>query len=446
LAATNAVADGIPVNIQVAAGTYTENPTIVRNNTFIIGPAGVSDVVIVGTLTLNPGATGGALVSMGASFLTVVGSVICTDTTNIEVGWFLTNVNVTSYGVSAVACTGDTVNTCSITLNNCILTQNVTANPSLSLLSCRANLVLTALAQNTTSSAISLTGNASLACNGVTMTCAGTALASPIVFVGTTISPGSVTSFSSCSFIYSAGTVGSAKTAVQFNNAAAFTAVFNYCVFSVGGSTNIISSTGIGVAGITWGHNTCTPVSTVPATSATLTYAYAAQDFIRANTLRDSANSAGTASQVLTAGSAGSSLTWTSLGATSLGALAQTPSATTYRNQLVMFDVSTNALSYAAQVYSAGIVATGTTIFLVPNQRGRSIILTGTGSVTINVGALTANDTGFFVKFKNGNGTLGGDITLAGSISGNTVVHNQSATQNGQVVWAYWNGTTLVAY
>jgi hypothetical protein len=111
-----------------------------------------------------------------------------------------------------------------------------------------------------------------------------------------------------------------------------------------------------------------------------------------------------------------------------------------------MFDVSTNVLSYAAQVYSAGIVATGTTIFLVPNQRGRSIILTGTGSVTINVGALTANDTGFFVKFKNGNGTLGGDITLAGSISGNTVVHNQSATQNGQVVWAYWNGTTLVAY
>lgn len=449
LAVTNTIADGIPVNICVAAGTYTENPTIVRNNTFIIGPAGVSDVVIVGTLTLNPGATAGTLVSMGASFLTVVGSVVCTDTTNIEVGWFLTNVNVTSYGVSAVACTGDTVNNCSITLNNCILTQNVTANPSLSLLSCRANLVLTALAQNTTSTAVSLTGNASIACNGVTMTCAGTALASPIIFVGTTIAPGSVSTFSSCSFIYSAATVGSAKTAVQFNNAAAFTAVFNYCVFSVGGSTTIISSTGVGVAGITWGHNTCTSVSAVPATSATLTYAYSAQDFIRANTLRDSANSAGTASQVLTAGSAGSSLTWTSLGGTSLGALGALPAATAYQNSLVTFNTTTNTLTYDTPGFGVQVTAvSAVSLALNPAQRGRRFILTSAGvaSQGISIGpTFGINDTNFFCIFQNGNGTAGGDITLNG-VTGNNVLHQQTALQNnGQIIVTY-DGTRFNGY
>ena len=450
LAATNSVADGIPVNICVAPGTYTENPTIVRNNTFIIGPAGVSDVILVGTLTLNPGATAGTLVSMGASFLSIVGSVVGTDTTNVEVGWFLTNVNVTSYGVAAVACTGDTVNNCSITMNNCILTQNATTNACLLLTSCRANLVLVAMSQTTTAPCVSFVGNASIEANGATFTSAGGATASPIIFFAGTIAAGSLNTFTSCSFIYSASTVGVGKTGISFANAVATNAIINYCVFSVGGSTNIIAKSGIGTTNVQWGDNTCTSVATVPATSATLTYTYSVATFIRANTLRDSANAAGTGGQVLTAGSAGGSLTWSSLGPTSLGALTATPAATAYQNSLVMFNTTTNALSYDTPAYGFQVTAiSGVSLALNPAQRGRTFILTsaaGGGSQAIAVGpTFGLNDTNFFCRFKNGNGSSGGDITLNG-VAGNNVIHNQTALQNGQEIVVIYDGTRFVGY
>ena len=448
LTATSAISDSIPVNINVAAGTYTENPTVARNNTFIIGPNGVSDVVIIGTLSFIPSASAQPLITQGASGISVIGNVVCSETVATEVGWFMNNVNVTSYTVPAVSCTGDVANNCSITFNSCVLTQNTTASAALQLVSCRANLTLVSVAQNTTSPAISLlSGNSSISANGATFTCAGTATATAIVNIANTIAAGSLNSFTSCSFIYTASTAGAGKTGIAFNNAVAANAVVNYCIFSVGGSTNIISKTGIGTTNVTWGHNTCTSVATVPATSATLTYSYSAQDFLRANTLRDSANSAGTGGQVLTAGSAGGSLTWTSLGASSLGALAATPAATAYQNQLTMFNATTNTLSYDTNAYSAVIQTAPATVVLATTSRGRTYIVTSAGAqtLTFTTATLTANDVGFFVLVKNGNGSLGGDITIAGA-TGNTVVHNQTAVQNGQVVICYWTGAALVAY
>jgi len=448
LTATSAISDSIPVNINVAPGTYTENPTVARNNTFIIGPNGVSDVVIIGTLSFIPSASAQPIITQGASGISVIGSVVCSETVATEVNWFMNNVNVTSYTVPAVSCTGDVANNCSITFNSCVLTQNTTASAALQLVSCRANLTLVSVAQNTTSPAISLlSGNSSISANGATFTCAGTATASAIVNIANTISAGSLNSFTSCSFIYTASTAGAGKAGIAFNNAVAANAVVNYCIFSVGGSTNIISKTGIGTTNITWGHNTCTSVATVPATSATLTYSYSAQDFLRANTLRDSANSAGTGGQVLTAGSAGGSLTWTSLGASSLGALGATPAATAYQNQLTMFNTSTNTLSYDANAYSAVVQTAPATVALATTSRGRTYIVTSAGAqtLTFTTATLTANDVGFFVLVKNGNGSLGGDITIAGA-TGNTVVHNQTAVQNGQVVICYWTGAALIAY
>ena len=448
LAATAAISDSIPVNINVAAGTYTENPTVARNNTFIIGPNGVSDVVIIGTLSFIPSASVQPIITQGASGISVIGSVVCSETVATEVNWFMNNVNVTSYTVPAVSCTGDVSNNCSITFNSCVLTQNTTASAALQLVSCRANLTLVSVAQNTTSPAISLlSGNSSISANGATFTCAGTATATAIVNIANTISTGSTNTFTSCSFIYTASTVGSGKAGVAFNNAVTANAVFNYCVFSVGGSTNIISKTGIGATNVTWGHNTCTSVATVPATSATLTYSYSAQDFLRANTLRDSANSAGTGGQVLTAGSAGGSLTWTSLGASSLGALGATPAATAYQNQLTMFNTSTNTLSYDTNAYSAVIQTAPATVALATTSRGRTYIVTSAGAqtLTFTTATLTANDVGFFVLLKNGNATGGGDITIAGA-TGNTVVHNKTATTSGGVGYLYWTGAALVAY
>ena len=478
LAATAAISDSIPVNINVAAGTYTENPTVARNNTFIIGPNGVSDVVIIGTLSFIPSASAQPIITQGASGISVIGSVVCSETVATEVDWFMNNVNVTSYTVPAVSCTGDVSNNCGITFNSCVLTQNTTASAALQLVSCRANLTLVSVAQNTTSPAISLlSGNSSISANGATFTCAGTATASAIVNIANTISAGSLNSFTSCSFIYSASTVGAGKAGVAFNNAVAANAVFNYCVFSVGGSTNIISKTGLGTTNVTWGHNTCSSVATVPATSATLTYTYLAQDFIRANTLRDSANSAGTANQVLTAG-AGGSLLWSSVvgptgstgsagatgatgptgrtgatgsnGATGptggIGVISATPAATAYRNNLVFYDTTSLAFSYDANDYSVALQIAPATVALASTMKGRTYIVTGgAATITFTTATLTANDVGFFVLVKNGNAINGGDITIAGA-TGNLIVHNLNGTTSGGIGYLYWTGAALVAY
>jgi len=403
--------------------------------------------VIVGTLSLTPGATAQTLITQGANGLTVVGNVVCSETVTTEVSWYLANVNVTSYTVAAVACTGDTTNNCSITFNQCIFTQNATNNSCLSLTSCRANLTLVSMAQNTASPCVSFVGNSSIAANGATFTAAGTALASPIIFFANTIAAGSLNTFTSCSFIYTAGTAGAGKTGISFANAVAANAVINYCIFSVGGSTNIIAKTGIGTTNIFWGHNTCSSISSVPATSATLTYSYYAQDFIRANTLRDSNNSAGAANQVLTAGSAGSSLTWTTVNGQFLGTLATTPTATAYLNSLVMYNTTTNALTYDSQAYTCGVSVAPIGVTLNTTQRGRTFIFTSTGAQNITVisSSLTTFDVGFFVRFKNGNGNSGGDQTIVGA-TGNTILHNQTALQNGGEVVLYWTGTALIAY
>jgi hypothetical protein len=116
----------------------------------------------------------------------------------------------------------------------------------------------------------------------------------------------------------------------------------------------------------------------------------------------------------------------------------------------MMYNATTSTISYAPQIYSALIVATGSTIFILPNQRGRTFILTGAGTVTISTAALVAADVGFFANFRNGNGTGTGDITLVGAtvgtVAGNLVIHNQTIAVNGGTVTGYWTGTVLQVY
>jgi len=81
-------------------------------------------------------------------------------------------------------------------------------------------------------------------------------------------------------------------------------------------------------------------------------------------------------------------------------------------------------------------------------MRGRTYIATsaaGGATLTVTTATLTANDAGFFVRVKNGNPNSGGDITISGA-TGNTVIHNGTALQNGGENVLYWNGTTLIAY
>jgi hypothetical protein len=80
-------------------------------------------------------------------------------------------------------------------------------------------------------------------------------------------------------------------------------------------------------------------------------------------------------------------------------------------------------------------------------MKGRTYLVTSTGpqTITFTSTTLTSSDGGFFVIVRNGNGVGGGDITMSG-VSGNTKVHEQTNTQSGQIVYVYWNGSTLRGY
>ena len=112
-----------------------------------------------------------------------------------------------------------------------------------------------------------------------------------------------------------------------------------------------------------------------------------------------------------------------------------------------MFNTATNTLSYDTQAYGVQVGTAPSTIALATTQRGRIFILTSVGlqTVTFTTATLTANDVGFFVKVKNGNGNGVGDITIAGA-TGNTTVHNNTALVTSGLTILYWDGAILRAF
>ena len=450
LASTASITDSIPISINITAGTYTENPTITRNNTFLVGAVGISNVVIVGTVTMTPAVSGSAI-SQGITGCSIVGNIVCSETRPVDVNWYLDNINVTSYGVSAIAATGDVSGAVSLNFNSCIVTQNTTANPAVNLVSCRATLTLVQVIQTTTASALSLTsGNSSVACNGTTLTHAGSATASPVVYIGNTIIPGNANTFYNTTFQYLVNTAGAGKTGIQFANAVNLPqTTLNQCVWLVGGSTTIITRTGIGSINVLWGQNVCQPISAVPASGSGLTYVYMTQDFIRANLLRDSQNLNGSDKQVLTINGTNGAIQWMTPTINQLTGWGVTPAASAYQYSPVMYNNTTGAVSYNPVLNSFQVLAiSAAAISITPLYRGRTYVLTsaaGGGTQAITATTFSSSDTSFYCRFRNGNGTNGGDITLTG-VTGNTVIHNQTSTQNGQEIVVIWNGTAFIAY
>jgi hypothetical protein len=91
------------------------------------------------------------------------------------------------------------------------------------------------------------------------------------------------------------------------------------------------------------------------------------------------------------------------------------------------------------------LATSATPIALNASVRGRTYILTGTTTQPFTTTGLTATDAGFCVIVHNGNGTGGGDINVSGA-TGTTIVHNRTLVQNGQNLYLFWNGATLVGY
>jgi hypothetical protein len=450
LAATLSISDAIPINICLTAGTFSEGSvTILRNNTFIVGNVGVADAIIIGTLTFN--SSSASTISQGITGITVVGNVVCSETSSADVSWYIQNCNITSYGTVALAATATGAGNNDLFLYNTVVTQNVTANAAISIATVRLNAIQTQINNTTTGSAVSCSGTGSMTLYGCTLTCSGSATASPIVAFSNITTNGTASAFTLCSFTYTSGTAGSGKTAVFFNNAGGLAGltVFNSNIFNMLGSSSLILRPGTGSVAIQWGANTTNSL-TLPAAGAGLTYAYSTSTPLRANVLYDSAVSAGTANQVLGAGAAGGTLTWRSLTNTSLGAIPAATNAAVYQNQPLFYNTTTGAINYIAAADDVTIILAPTSLQPVASQRGQTYIVTSAGAAIVSFAntagtPLTANDAGWYLYIKNGNNTNGGDITLTG-MSGNTVVHNQTATMNGGIVIVTWNGTAFIAY
>jgi hypothetical protein len=370
------------------------------------------------------------------------------------VSWYIQNCNITSYGTVAIAATATGAGNNDLVLYNTVVTQNVTANAAISIATVRLNAIQTQINNTTTGSAVSCSGTGSMSLFGVTMTCAGSATASPIVAFSNITTNGTASAFTLCTFTYTAATAGSGKAAVFFNNSGGLAGltVFNNNIFNMLGSSSLILRPGAGSVAIQWGANTTNSL-TLPAAGAGLTYAYSTSTPLRANVLYDSAVSAGTANQVLGAGAAGGTLTWRTLTNTSLGAIPAATNAAVYQNQPLFYNTTTGAINYIASGDDVTIILAPTSLQPVASQRGQTYIVTsaagGANLAFANTAGtpLTANDAGWYLYIKNGNGTNGGDMTLTGSLmSGNTVVHNQTSTQNGQIVIVTWNGTAFIAY
>lgn len=450
LAATISISDTIPININIAAGTFTENPTITRNNTFLVGNVGVADAVIIGTVTFDPTAT--ATVSQGMSGISVVGNLVCNDALTFDINWYIQFCNITSYTNAAINAFSTGAGNNSLILNNTVVTQNITANAAIVLNSVRLNAIQVQINNTTTGACVSCNGTGSMSLYGCTLTSAGAASSSALVTYINAVSNGSASSFSLNTFTYTAATAGSGKAAFFFNNAGALAGAttINNNVFALPGAAALIQRVGIGSIAIAFGANT-TSIQTIPAAGSGLTYTYTASTPLRANALFDSASSAGTANQVLGCSSAGGSLLWRSLTNQSLGSIPAATNAAVYQNQPLFYNTATQSINYIAAGDDVIIQPLPASANPVASQRGITYIGTsaagGANFQFANGGGLTANDAGWYIYIKNGNPNGGGDITLTGAlVSGNTVIHQGTVLQNGGITILTWNGTAFVAY
>jgi hypothetical protein len=135
-------------------------------------------------------------------------------------------------------------------------------------------------------------------------------------------------------------------------------------------------------------------------------------------------------------------------GTGSVGTLTGLTATSAHDSQLVFYNTTNHALSYATNAYSCVVVTAPITVALDPTFRGRTYIVTNaTTTITFTHADLSSNDVGFFIIVKNGNANTAGnqDITIVGP-TGNTTVHEPTGSQNGGVIHVYWNGTALIAY
>jgi len=545
-------ADSIPVVIQLFAGTYTENITITRSNTFLSGATiTAQETVINGSITL-------AVVTSTLSFNTAgiqgvqCRNIVISGTPVNTVEYYLTSlILIAPSTVVPFTATQGGAQNFSVIMNAvvCSATDTVAATISNVKVNCIQCLFTTPAATNV----IQTTGFGIFTLLGSTVTStSASATAGALVSVQNTVLAGQIFDFNQSVLSYTSATVdtGGNKCCVQFaNTIGVIASIINstlVCSGAVTGTPLIqcIQKTGAGSVSLTYGNIQARSTAVWIAPGVTRTVLQSVQQGLNAvgggtgdylawdgnqwangsttvtlgrgagnaadvtcvNIGQNAGNTANTnavaigngagntsAAQTISIGTnAGSgagtnsiyigSTTGVPVGAglgqtivlNAQGAVLSpgasgtckiapirtaTATPTTFTQSsygansgMLTYNATAGAsqyeITYNTSAFRIILITAPNTITLSPTSFGSTYIITSAVPSTIAfvTTALTTNDAGFFVYLKNGNNTAN-DITLSG-ISGATTLHGRTAagTTNGQILIAYWSGTTLTAY
>ena len=230
-----AIPDTSIVVIHLAAGTYTENVLVTRNNTFIVGNQIKHDINIgidiIGTVTFNITGATAAVISGGISFcnmyqLNVVQSQALTGTYTVANCNMNPNTAIRAFTITGTALA--VVHT--VNLTNCDLNQNTASG-------CATIALGTAVFQNcdfrcsSASTIIEVTSIGRLLlqyCN-LTSTFTGTAFNPLVNIANTSTTTGGQINYCTLQYTNKAIDAGLNKCCVRFANGAAVTYQITYC-------------------------------------------------------------------------------------------------------------------------------------------------------------------------------------------------------------------------
>jgi hypothetical protein len=260
----NTIAQPTEVTIFLLSGTYTENITITRGNTYISSYSTGSlrqATNINGTITV--GITTTSAFSVALAGLNILGNIIYNSDTTPDVNgnYSITDCFIIGVaGAATIAFTDTETSVHALTIENTRIQSGNTSDPGITATGGALNLFYSLITHGGTGAALQTATNNALAMRYSTIISSTTSTSpAPIVQFNNNAAVGHEIVFSQLRYSSTAVDVGGNKCCVQFNNSVGISAVFAQlylsCVGASTGSPQIqcIQDTGAGAALLTYG-------------------------------------------------------------------------------------------------------------------------------------------------------------------------------------------------
>lgn len=268
LTLANSIPQSSEVTIFLYSGTYTENPTITRGNTYITSYSTGStrqSANISGTITV--GITTTTAFTVGLAGLTITGNIIYNSDTTPDVTGVYTITDCLiggAAGAATIALTEGETTTHTLIIENCRINTGNVSDPGITAAGGSLQILYTLIQHAGTGVAILSSGNnlMTMRYSAVVASTASTS-PSPIVQFNNNAASGSEISFSQLRYSSTAVDASGNKCCVQFANSAGVTATFSQlylaCVGATTGTPNIqcIQDIGAGAVNLNYGDLQC---------------------------------------------------------------------------------------------------------------------------------------------------------------------------------------------